>query len=296
MNRVWLVVLLVVLLAACGKNTPTGANQTGAVGAVPAPTGIVSGLDSSPVVNATVTGSGSALTVAAPKFLVLDTIDRRRAIFLWPNDARMTADDTFQYIYFGNESTPLRRLGDSIHVISVVLHGQLETDTAAANAVAAGVAKDNELMAEAGVNLRFVIGGTGRLKADLSIDPDDPAFEEPYKLGAATYNSINGSLLTGARIVIHDLEQARLVLTSKHELMHVVGLAHSIHAGPMMIGFGVYYYQEFTDLDRDFVKLLYRRQPGTTFSLPGRENDRGALTSSTMKQPVKTIQVIACRL
>ncbi len=280
-------------IAGCGGGTtsPTDATQMPQAG-------VLSGVDGLPVVNATLSGSGDGLSVTAPGFLTLDTSDRGRAIHLWPNDARLTLRDTFHYVYGGNEFNSLTRLGDSTLIVSVVPHGQLVTDQMAADAVAEGIAKDNTLLAEAGVNIRFALGKPGQVKADIFIDPSDPVFADPKnRPGAGVYNSRHGNMLIGARIVIYDLEQARVAITTQHELVHVVGLGHSVHQGPMMSGPELYNHQEFTELDADFVRLLYIRQPGTRLSYTDvRENDRSALRAS-QKQDEKTITyVIVCGL
>jgi hypothetical protein len=277
MRRMLIAVLAVLALSACnGKGgSVTGSSDTSAS------TAILSGYDGAPVA-AEVSGSGDLMSISAPGFLTLDTVDRRRPIYLFPNNATLTLSDTFQFVYGGNEFNPLRRVGDSTTSIGVVLHGVLGNNARVLDAAREGIARDNELLAEAGVPVRFVLGGTGQITADWYLDPADPVFAGG-RSAAGTYNTSRRDIHVGSRIVVWNLEYAQMAIVFQHELIHVLGLGHSVHAGPMMISPNgeLYGHQEFTSLDADYVRLLFYRQPGTRLSYTGaRENDRGAVTAS----------------
>ena len=278
--------LVVLTQVDCNKrNSVTGSSPTPG-----AATTYLSGYDGSPV-SPQVSGSADQVTVSMTGFLTLDTVDRHRPVYLWPNDSRMTVNDTFLYVYGSNEFNPLARVGDSAAVISVILHGDMAADSRIVDAVNEGVAKDNVLAASAGLGVRFMVGGGG-LKVDVYLDPNDPLFANVSNAGAGTYNTDQRNIRVSSRIVVGSVGQARMPITWQHELVHVLGLGHSVHAGPMMNSAELYHHQEFTDLDVTYARMLFQRQPGTKLSFAEqKENDRVAVQASAASA---TTTVVSC--
>ncbi len=277
-------ILIAVGMVACGRGAESPLEPTEV-----SKTAILSGVDGTPI-DASVTDGIEGRTVSAPGFLTLYTVPKG-LIYLWPNDKRLTLNDTFQYVYGGNEFNSLERPGDSTTVIAVNLHGVFLTDVEVLDAAREGVDRDNTLLTEAGVNVRFVIGGPGQIAADWYLDPNDPAFRDG-RAAAGTYNYRKGHVFTGSKIVVWKLEYAKLAIVWQHELAHTLGLGHSVHPGPMMISPNgeLYSHQEFTDLDRDFVRLVHRRQPGTRLSFQtATENERSALQASGLQSGVSVV-------
>ncbi len=260
-------------IVACGKNKSVTGTTSGEE-----LTKYLSGYDGSPVA-AQVSGSANTLTVSAPGFLTLDTVDRHRSVYLFPNNNTMTLLDTFQYVYGSSEANALSRIGDSVHVIGVVARGALAADGPTVDAMQQGIAQDNALLVSAGVNTTFVLGDEGQLTVTLDFKPTDPICAAGA--GGATYNTNRGNLRVSSRIVVCSIEQARMQITWAHELVHVIGLGHSVHTGPMMNSAELYLHQEFVPLDVQYASMLFRREPGTRFTFAAqRENDRSALSAS----------------
>ncbi len=283
-----LLVALLPFLVACGRGSiaPTAVLIPSSI-----PTVIVSGRDGSPVA-AQVSGNGSVLNVTAPGYLALDTIDRGRPIYLWPNDAQIIIADTFSFVYNGVDGNFLGRLGDSTGIVSVVPSSNIMSDKYAVSALTEGITILNQSLAAAGIRLVYVINAPGQVKAFISIDPADAVFASG-QAGAATYNTEVNNVITQSKIVILNIDFARTPIVYFHELTHTFGLYHSKHPGPMMVGPELYEFKDFVELDRIYMKLIRTRQPGTRLTVTtATENDRTALSASGIS--LSRVEVIVC--
>jgi hypothetical protein len=93
------------------------------------------------------------------------------------------------------------------------------------------------------------------------IDRDDPAMGQH---SALTYRYVDGSQITGARVVFASLEVARNVAVVTHELGHAFGLEHSNDPRDLMYPM-VAEGKWLSDRESLVVALMLQRRPGNRF-------------------------------
>ncbi len=281
--RALTLVCVVLTLVACGGSSPVTPTAIAAWS-------VLSGLDETVVPGADVSGKGVEITISAPEFLTIDTLRRDRPAFLWPNNSQITLEDTYSFVYGSNDGNPLRRIGDSTRVVSVVPGPGIRNDPRSMDALQAGVGMVNQAIAAAAIPVRYAVDDpSGQIRVDIDINPGDPGFQTYPEAAALAYSHYENNVTVGARIPILNLHHARLPVLIAHELMHVFGFGHSVHEGPMLGTAQVYAYNNFQLLDILYIRLLRTRQPGNRIVFSqARESDRSALSSSGVRRSTET--------
>jgi len=233
----------------------------------------------------------ASIEAASSEYLLRETVVRSRDMLrltLWPSRSPTGLDEnlTRRLIYTdaaggASGALPLRRLNPAGGRVSIVPAATLMQDVGAREAHYE--AADALTRATQG-RITFVVEATAMSSVAVStaIDANDPAMRTH---AALAYRYLDGSQITGARIVFVSREVARMAAVVTHELGHAFGLEHSSEAMDLM--YPVVSGPKLLSLRETLaVDLMLQRQPGNRFP----DNDRIGATAAKGRRT----EVVAC--
>jgi hypothetical protein len=232
----------------------------------------------------------ASIEAASPEYLLRETVLHSREplrLTLWPRlsptglDEALTRGLVYTDAAGGAQGAlPLRRLDPPGGRVSLVPSAALMQDAAARQAHAEAA----DILTHATLGrITFVVEATASSPVAVStaIDPNDPAMRTH---AALAYRYLEGSRITGARIVFLSQDVARMAAVVTHELGHTFGLEHSPDARdlmyPVVAGPKTLSLPELLTID-----LMLQRRPGNRFP----DNDRDGASSKARRT-----EVVAC--
>jgi hypothetical protein len=228
------------------------------------------------------------LEVSSQEYLVRHTALRPEdtsAVTLWPRQSPTGLDESLTRTLVYTEATggapgalPLRRLlpGRVSIQPSPVVWNDAEARAALESAARTMTHATRD-------RVQFVVEsvGTSSVVVRTLVDRNDPAMGQH---SALTYRYVEGSQITGARVVFASLEVARNAAVVTHEIGHAFGLEHSVDPRDLMYPM-VAEGKELSNRESLVVALMLQRRPGNRFP----DNDLDGLAAMG-----RYVDVVSC--
>jgi len=233
----------------------------------------------------------AALEASSGEYLLRETVIRSRdelRYALWPRHSPTGLDEELTRRLVYTEATGgapgalrLRRLSPGVARVSVIPSPGIERDVEAWRAHEE--AADALTRATNGaVTFVVEISASSPIKVQTLVDANDSAMGGH---AALAYRNIDGSQITGGRIVFISIEVARMAAVVTHELGHTFGLEHSPDTNDLMNPI-VSAPKGLSRRETLTMGLMLQRRPGNRFP----DNDRDGAAAMGGKHT----EVIAC--
>jgi hypothetical protein len=219
----------------------------------------------------------ATLEVDSAEYLLRETVFRggETTFSLWPRDSPTGLDEelTRRLVYTeaaGGAPGALRLRRLSPGRVSLVPSAAILADS---EAVSAHQNAALALTHATGGEVEFAVEeeATSAMVIRTSVDAQDPAMG---RHAALTYREVDGSRITGARVVFTALTAARSTALVMHELGHGFGLEHSLDARDLMypvVASG----KRLSGREALAIDLMLKRRPGNRFPDNDREGAAG---------------------
>lgn len=290
MKQALTVLLLPLLVAACGTGGPTGASDPGGINLA-----LVSLRDGAPVTGAVVTTQAAGAVIRAPGFLTRSTAHVRGTEQLWPSDAQMPEAFTFEGVYASNASGRLARPVPG--VMTVEYSRELADADRALDALTYGAAAINDVHKH--LTMQLVPPGSGG-KVKVFMDSAHSVWSQPglENAGAVAmayrdsrYTIIRGEIIFKSYDVFYGNHLRKAM---GHELAHIAGIAGHPQGVPGVAPNGMMSSPDpdaqFTRPEIDLLNWMFARPNGTRW--PDDSSDVPAGAAASTGPVIRTIVCI----